>query len=301
MPTKTSFSKEDLTGFKPSKPFFVGIDSDGCVFDTMEIKQKKCFHSITIELWQLAAIEGYVREALEFVNLYSQWRGQNRFIAQALAFDLLRERPEVHQSGVDVPELRALKDLIASGVPLSNPTLEKAAAETGNAELKLCLKWSKLVNEDIARTVKKVPPFNFARESIAKISETADIICVSQTPEEALVREWAENDLLDSVAVIAGQELGTKSEHLKMATGGRYEKEHVLMVGDAPGDLKAALANNACFYPINPGHETASWQRLHDEAFDRFINGSFSGEYQQRIIAEFNALLPSTPPWQSTQ
>jgi hypothetical protein len=32
-----------LEDLKPQKEFFIGIDSDGCVFDTMEIKQKECF------------------------------------------------------------------------------------------------------------------------------------------------------------------------------------------------------------------------------------------------------------------
>jgi len=33
-----------LKGFKPGKDFFIGIDSDGCVFDSMEIKHKM-FHA----------------------------------------------------------------------------------------------------------------------------------------------------------------------------------------------------------------------------------------------------------------
>ncbi|MHC4194144.1 MAG: hypothetical protein ACYSP9_08240 [Planctomycetota bacterium] len=32
-----------LKEFKPKKKFFVGIDSDGCAFDTMGIKQRECF------------------------------------------------------------------------------------------------------------------------------------------------------------------------------------------------------------------------------------------------------------------
>jgi len=32
-----------LVDFKPKHEFFVGIDSDGCAFDTMEIKHKECF------------------------------------------------------------------------------------------------------------------------------------------------------------------------------------------------------------------------------------------------------------------
>jgi hypothetical protein len=37
----------------------------------------------------------YAREACEFVNLYSKWRGINRWPALVMVFDLLRERPEV--------------------------------------------------------------------------------------------------------------------------------------------------------------------------------------------------------------
>ncbi|MCJ7777964.1 MAG: hypothetical protein MUP16_06585 [Sedimentisphaerales bacterium] len=32
-----------LKEFKPKHKFFVGIDSDGCAFDTMGIKQRECF------------------------------------------------------------------------------------------------------------------------------------------------------------------------------------------------------------------------------------------------------------------
>ena len=48
----------------------------------------------------------------------------------------------------------------------------------------------------------------------------------------------------------AGQELGTKTEHLKLAAKNKYPPERILMIGDAPGDLNAARANGALFYPI---------------------------------------------------
>jgi hypothetical protein len=69
------------------------------------------------------------------------------------------------------------------------------------------------------------------------------------------------------------------------------------MVGDAPGDEKAALANGALFFPIMPGCEDQSWQRLHDEGIARFFNGTFAGEYQDRLIDEFDRALPTNPPW----
>jgi phosphoglycolate phosphatase-like HAD superfamily hydrolase len=70
------------------------------------------------------------------------------------------------------------------------------------------------------------------------------------------------------------------------------------MIGDSPGDLKAAKANNALFYPINPGREEQSWERFHNEAADKFINEQYAGDYQDQLIAEFEACLPETPPWE---
>ena len=91
--------------------------------------------------------------------------------------------------------------------------------------------------------------------------------------------------------------MGTKAEHLDLATKGRYEKDRVLMIGDAPGDCKAAQKVGVLFYPIVPGHEVASWARLQDEAMDKFLGQSFAGPYQQSLIKEFNACLPDDPDW----
>lgn len=287
----------DLTGLQKKHKTFVGIDSDGCVFDTMEIKQKKCFHTVIISHWHFEPIEKYVREAAEFVNLYSKWRGQNRFIALVKAFDLLRDRPEVRKSGVKIPGLNDMKKFMESGVALGNPELEKAARETGSEELASLLKWSKDVNALIAQTVKNIPPFKWARESLEKIHANSDTICVSQTPTEALVREWREHDIEKYVSVIAGQELGTKTEHIALATKGKYMPAEILMIGDAPGDRKAAKSNNAAFYPINPAHEATSWERFYKEAYGKFLDGTYAGKYEQGLIEEFEALLPEAPPW----
>src|SRR5262249_9024382 len=69
--------------------FFVGIDSDGCAFDTMEVKHKECFIPNIIKSYKLAAISKFVREVAEFVNLYSVHRGINRFPGLVLTIDLL--------------------------------------------------------------------------------------------------------------------------------------------------------------------------------------------------------------------
>ena len=70
-----------LKELQPTQEFFIGIDSDGCVFDTMEIKHKECFTPMFIKHFRLQAASKYAREVWDFVNLYSKTRGINRFPA----------------------------------------------------------------------------------------------------------------------------------------------------------------------------------------------------------------------------
>ncbi|MFP3895312.1 MAG: HAD family hydrolase [Anaerolineales bacterium] len=287
-----------LVELEPQFEFFVGIDSDGCVFDTMEIKHKECFIPNIIKHWGLQPVSKYAREAAEFVNLYSKWRGTNRWPALIKVFDLLRDRPEVQRRGATIPETPKIREFIASDRPKSNDSLAELVAETQDPELVKALRWSRAVNATIADMVHGVAPFPYARESIELISRSADAIVVSQTPVEALVREWKEHDIDKYVEVIAGQELGTKAEHLRLASEGKYAPGQKFMIGDAPGDLQAARANGAFFFPVNPGHEEESWERFYKEAFERFLSGTYGGEYEAALISDFEKALPEIPPWE---
>ncbi len=287
----------ELKQFEPKHDFFVGVDSDGCVFDTMEVKHKECFIPNIIKHWKLQPVSKYTREAAEFVNLYSKWRGINRFPALVMAFDLLRERPEVQRRKVEIPMANSIRKFIDSGVPLGNPSLKEAVEKTQDPELVQALAWSEAVNATIADLVEGVPPFPYVRESLEKLSNRADIICVSATPGEALTREWKEHDIAKYAAVIAGQEMGKKAAHISLATKGEYESSRILMIGDAPGDMKAARANDALFFPVNPGHEEESWQLFCEEAADRFLGGEYAGDFEAKLIADFEKLLPEIPRW----
>ena len=70
------------------------------------------------------------------------------------------------------------------------------------------------------------------------------------------------------------------------------------MIGDAPGDMEAAKAHGALFFPINPGAEDQSWARFYREGLARCTAGTYAGAYEAALIAEFEKLLPDTPPWQ---
>ncbi len=284
--------------FQRKCDFLVGVDSDGCAFDTMELKHKECFIPNTINYWNLQGVSKYAREAAEFVNLYSKSRGVNRFPALVETLEWLQKRPEVRARGVRIEIPQSLRDWIARETKLGNPALRKAVEETGDPHLKHTLQWSEAVNRTVAEIVRGVPPFPCVRESLERLGEQADVIVVSATPQEALQREWEEHDLKKYVAAICGQETGTKKESLGYASQvGQYPENHVLMIGDAPGDYRAAKANGALFFPINPGHEEESWRRFFEEGIERFLSGTFAGEYEEQLVAEFDRYLPEKPPW----
>ncbi len=286
-----------LSNLRPDKDFFIGIDSDGCAFDTMEIKQKECFCPNFIKFWGFQPVATAARQTWEFVNLYSSHRGTNRFLAVIETFRLLSERKEVRARNFKMPEITALKEWVRNETRLGNPVLAEYAAIVKDPEIDRALAWSKKVNEDISQMIFGIPPFPMVRESLARLKDSADMIVVSQTPVEALKREWEEHDIDKYTKLIAGQEFGTKSEHLKFAAKGKYPDSHILMIGDAPGDLKAARNNGVLFYPINPGTEDISWERFYKEGIDKFLTGQFIGSYQDKLIADFDKLLPVTPYW----
>jgi len=289
--------QERLKQLKPDKEFFIGIDSDGCVFDTMEIKQKECFCPNFIRFFELQKVSKYTRETWEFVNLYSKTRGTNRFLAVIETIKWLSERKETHARKAVMPDIAPLIKWTEEETKLGNPALETYAERMNDPMIDLVLKWSKKVNSDISDMVHGIPPFPFVSESLEKLTPLADSIVVSQTPVEALEREWEENGIEGFVRIIAGQEYGTKTEHIALGAVGKYPKDKILMVGDAPGDFKAAKSNGVLFFPINPGHEEESWERFFREGLDAFFEGRYAGSYEEGLIGEFDSYLPQQPPW----
>jgi phosphoglycolate phosphatase-like HAD superfamily hydrolase len=286
-----------LKDLEPQHEFFVGIDSDGCAFDTMEIKHKECFCPNTIMHWNLQVVSKYARDAWDFANLYSKSRGTNRFLALIQIMDLLRDRKEVQARHAKIPDLTSVIEWTKKESKLGNPALEKYAQEANDPVIDQALRWSQAINASVAEMVHDIPPYPFMKESLIKLSEKADAMVVSSTPVEALKREWEENDMDRHVRLICGQEYGSKKEHLAFGAKGKYPDNHILMIGDAPGDMKAAKDNGVLFYPINPGHEEDSWERFYNEALDKFFNQNFEGTYEAALIEEFESYLPETPPW----
>ena len=287
--------EKTLEHFRPTHPFLVCIDSDGCAYDVMEVKHKECFCPSTVNYWDLQAVDRYARQAWEFVNLYSVDRGANRFLTLEKVLEMLDRRKEVKRlTGFSMPDHSELKKWVESGEPLNNQSLEK---HKDNPQLAKTLAWSFDCNRRISEMVRGVPPFPYVRESLEKLSSQADIVIVSATATEALMREWAEHDLLPLVSAVCGQEAGNKVQCIAKAKQG-YQADRCLMMGDAPGDYAAAQKNGVLFYPIRPLEETESWEEFYQKDLDCFLAGTYAGEREQQVVARFNGMLPSVPDWE---
>jgi len=274
----------------------IGIDSDGCVFDTMEVKQCVHFHPLILRHWDLWAIEAALRAVAEYVNLRSPWRGSNRFVALLKTFELLPGHPGT--AGVVLPPTGSLRDWIDSGEGLDNTSLASRANRLDDAELRRIHAWSLAVNEDIQAHMAPVPPFPGARETLARLAAVAETLVVSLTPRDALEQEWTHHGLRAYAHAIAGQEAGSKSQQLRQVLALRPRSpDHVLLIGDAPGDLAAARDTGACFFPILPGDEIQSWHVLSEEGIDRFLEGRYRGAFEEGQIQAFSETLNHPPPW----
>ncbi|WP_074041579.1 HAD family hydrolase [Kiritimatiella glycovorans] len=279
-----------LSTFRRCHDTLVGIDSDGCVFDTVAHKQHVYVQPLIIEYWGLEAAADRVRELADHINLHSTHRGGNRIANLLHLFLAMREDREIRRSGATLPPVDALRAFIEAGHPLNNEALEREARRSGDHELQKVLDWSREVTRRMAEEMEPLPPFEHAAEALRLIAERSDAVVISRTTEDALVREWTASGLHGHVDAIAGQERGEKADILRQADRD-YAPGHVLVLGDAPGDLRAARETGALFFPILPGREAESWRRFIDEGYERYLNGTFAGEYERAWIEDFRSQL----------
>ena len=289
-----------LVDFQPTKDFFVGIDSDGCAMDAMDIKHQECFTPCYIKHWDLQPVSTLARQTALFVNLGSVTRGLNRWLALKQLLDLLRDRVEVAERGVTIPDYPELAEFVAApGYPLSDKGIARYYADHPSDTIARAIRWGDTVNASIADMVHGCGPFPGVREAMQAMQPDVDCMTVSATPLHALEYEWNAHGIAQYMKVIAGQEMGSKAEHVQYAAHGKYDADKIMLVGDAPGDRDAAAKAGCLYFPILPGHEKESWARFKDEALGRFRDGTFAGAYQQSLIEEFNRSLPDAVPWET--
>ena len=277
---------KSLEAFARKRDFLVCVDSDGCAMDTMDIKHIRCFGPCMVKEWKLEAWEGQILDRWNEINLYSMTRGINRFLALAMALE------EINESLTPVEGVEELSAWVKEADELSNGSVQRKAEESGLEIFRKALAWSKAVNQSISELPEETKkPFEGVAEGLKAAHESADVAIVSSANLEAVVEEWQKHGLMDSVDVCLTQNVGSKAYCIGKMLEYGFAADHVLMIGDAPGDLSAAQKNGVLYYPILVKHEKESWEIFVKEALPRFLQGTYKGDYQEQQIQAFRGNL----------
>lgn len=276
-----------LEKFNKQKDFLICIDSDGCAIDTMDIKHIKCFGPCMITEWDLEEWREPILDSWNEVNLYTLTRGINRFKGLAVALT------EINDKYIKIEGLDEFLKWTEETLELSNESLEKEIEKTrNNICIRKALEWSRAVNKSIdLLSEEEKCPFEGVKEAIIEAKKIADIAIVSSANEKAVLDEWSHNGLLENVDIVLTQNVGSKAYCISKLIEKGYNRRNVLMVGDALGDLKAAESNEVLYYPIMVKKEKESWNRFTREALKKFVDNSYIGEYQEKVINEFKSNL----------
>lgn len=271
--------------FQKKHDFLVCVDSDGCAMDTMNCKHIHCFGPCMVDEWQLENREAILKRWNE-INLFQMTRGINRFkgLVQALC--------EIDAAGTPIAGLEALCRWAETTKALSNDALAAAIAAEPEGEGRTCLEkalsWSIAVNRAIVALPEALKvPFAGAKEGLAAAHAFADVAVVSSANRDAVEEEWQNHGLLEHVDIVLAQDCGSKAHCIAEMLKFGYAPDHVLMVGDAPGDCDAAEQNGVYYYPILVNREGESWQELQQKALPRLAEETYGGEYQTEKKHQF--------------
>ena len=170
---------------------------------------------------------------------------------------------------------------------MSNASLEAQITQNPSEDLKKALVWSNAVNQHIHDYKGDTHTFESVPESLKKLHQLGKIWIVSSANKEAVQSEWQEHGLMQYVDVLFCQDKGKKEDALAQLLTEGYTHSEILMIGDSPGDLKAAEVNQVGFYPILVGKEKQSWTRYAALDCSDFVNQALSKEDYQSYADEF--------------
>ena len=198
---------------------------------------------------------------------------------------------EINEKYKPIEGIAYLKHWADTAPALSNDSVAAAAANAECAEAKTvfekALSWSKAVNASIVNLPEELKvPYDGAKEGLAVAHVFADVAMVSSANRDAVEEEWGKFGLLEHTDIVLAQDVGSKAACIAEMLKFGYEKDHVLMVGDAPGDCDAAEKNGVWYYPILINHEKASWDEAISTAFAKLQNGEYAG-YEVQKKKEF--------------
>ena len=260
--------------FEKKHDYLVCVDSDGCVMDTMNCKHFHCFGPCMVTEWGLEEWKDEILERWNVINLFSMTRGINRFKGLALALK------EIDAKYTRIEGIDALVHWANTAPALSNDAVAKAAEKAATADAKCvlekALRWSKAVNAAIVELDESLKiPYDGAEEGLATAHLFADVAMVSSANRDAVEEEWGKFGLLEHTDIVLAQDVGSKAACIKEMLKFGYDRNNVIMIGDAPGDCDAAEKNGVHYYPILVNYEKDSWNEVISVGYAKLQAGEY--------------------------
>jgi phosphoglycolate phosphatase-like HAD superfamily hydrolase len=273
------------------------LDSAGTVLDSMGLRHSLAYFPSFADAFFRGSDRGALEEVWSYVALRSPSRSANRFRLLASALRLARRHPRISARHEREEETAAALDhWIASGSPQTAAGLDRALRDKSfAAALVPAAIWSL----DVDARLSALPPpraFDGAAEALRAMAGRARIVVAGEGRSQDTERDWRRAGLLGSALglgeiVFVGEEGGSVMEIAQAAK--LYARGPVLVVGDSPVELEAARSSGTSFYPIRPGRERESWQKLVKDYFPAFVKG----ERASADSAGFLAIFAVGPAW----
>lgn len=268
--------ERSFDSYKKQKDYLICVDSDGCAMDTMDIKHIRCFGPCMVDEWGLEAWKDAILSRWNDINLYTMTRGINRFKGLAMALK------EINEQYTPIDQIEELTHWADNAPELSNRAVEAMLKESGSPIFQKALNWSIAVNKSINNLPQSDKlPFVGVKEGLAAAHRCADVAVVSSANRDAVEEEWEYYHLLEDVDILLCQDAGSKAHCIAELVKKGYAPDHVLMVGDAPGDRDAAKKNGVFYYPILVRKEAESWEQA-PAAFELLVGGQYAPYGQQK-------------------
>ena len=198
----------------------------------------------------------------------------------------------VHKNLTPIEGLEELAHWVRTTRELSNAAMLRYLEDEESPFLQKVLHWAQHVSLHIALLpVEERKPFEGVAEVLLSARDESDIVVVSAANPDAIFEEWELHGLAYFINEIFSQNIGSKDFCISELLKKGYDPDKAIMIGDSVEDLEAARACGIHFYPIIIFKEEASWSRFELEALERFYAGTYSGEYEQALIEEFEKAL----------
>ena len=152
-----------------------------------------------------------------------------------------------------------------------------------------------LLGAEYALNAARGQVFDGVKACLERMRIVADIVLLTNLNVRSAYSEWNFHGLPPCTAMcIKRRELAHCVSEL--LTRG-YDRQKVLVVGfgrvgrTTAQRLAAAEKNGVLFYPILPEQEAMSWHSLEEEALPKLLHGTYTGDYQRRLMARHTAAM----------